>query len=167
MRVRAMGRGVLLLVPEIALTPAVADDIPRARSATASRSSTAGSPTASVTTSGNASGAATSTSSSARGRPCSRRSRMPGLDHRGRRARRIVQAGRESALSTAATSPSMRAQHAGALVVLGSATPSLESYYNAQNGRYALSTLERRVLDRPLRDGAGRRHARGVRCRGA
>ena len=46
----------------------------------------------------------------------------------------------------------MRARHAGALVVLGSATPSLESYYNAQNGRYALSTLEKRVLDRPLAD---------------
>ena len=36
--------------------------------------------------------------------------------------------------------------------MLGSATPSLESYYNAQNGRYALSTLEKRVLDRPLAD---------------
>jgi primosomal protein N' (replication factor Y) len=44
----------------------------------------------------------------------------------------------------------MRAQSAGALVVLGSATPTLESYANAQAGRYALVTLERRVLDRPL-----------------
>jgi primosomal protein N' (replication factor Y) (superfamily II helicase) len=46
----------------------------------------------------------------------------------------------------------MRGRHAGALVVLGSATPSLESYYNALNGRYELVTLERRVLDRPLAD---------------
>lgn len=38
----------------------------------------------------------------------------------------------------------------GALVVLGSATPSMESYRNARDGRYALLTLERRVLDRPL-----------------
>jgi primosomal protein N' (replication factor Y) len=44
----------------------------------------------------------------------------------------------------------MRAQKARALAVLGSATPSMESYYNAGNGRYALITLDRRVLDRPL-----------------
>jgi primosomal protein N' (replication factor Y) len=46
----------------------------------------------------------------------------------------------------------MRGRHAGALVLLGSATPSLESYYNALNGRYELITLEKRVLDRPLAD---------------
>ena len=34
--------------------------------------------------------------------------------------------------------------------MLGSATPSLESFYNAQNGRYELITLEKRVLDRPM-----------------
>ncbi|MBI2836011.1 MAG: primosomal protein N' [Acidobacteria bacterium] len=44
----------------------------------------------------------------------------------------------------------MRAKAAGALVVLGSATPSLESYQNALRGRYELTVLERRVLDRPL-----------------
>jgi primosomal protein N' (replication factor Y) (superfamily II helicase) len=44
----------------------------------------------------------------------------------------------------------MRAKREGALVVLGSATPSLESYQNARTGRYELLTLERRVLDRPL-----------------
>ena len=44
----------------------------------------------------------------------------------------------------------VRARAANALVVLGSATPSLESYFNARNGRYALVALERRVLDRPL-----------------
>ncbi len=46
----------------------------------------------------------------------------------------------------------MRARQADALAVLGSATPSMESYQNAQNGRYALVTLDRRVLDRPLAD---------------
>jgi primosomal protein N' (replication factor Y) len=46
----------------------------------------------------------------------------------------------------------MRARQAGALVVLGSATPSMESYQNARKGRYTLVTLNRRVLDRPLAD---------------
>ncbi len=44
----------------------------------------------------------------------------------------------------------MRGKREGALVVLGSATPSLESYQNASAGRYELLTLDRRVLDRPL-----------------
>jgi primosomal protein N' (replication factor Y) (superfamily II helicase) len=44
----------------------------------------------------------------------------------------------------------MRGKAAGALVVLGSATPSLESYANARAGRYTLVTLDRRVLDRPM-----------------
>ncbi|HXW06304.1 MAG TPA: primosomal protein N' [Vicinamibacterales bacterium] len=44
----------------------------------------------------------------------------------------------------------VRARQAGALVVLGSATPSLESYQNAVSGRYTLVALERRILDRPL-----------------
>ena len=46
----------------------------------------------------------------------------------------------------------VRAQQAGALVVLGSATPSMESFYNATTQRYQLVTLARRVLDRPLAD---------------
>jgi primosomal protein N' (replication factor Y) (superfamily II helicase) len=44
----------------------------------------------------------------------------------------------------------MRGRQAGALVVLGSATPSMESYHNARSGRYRLIALERRVLDRPM-----------------
>jgi len=44
----------------------------------------------------------------------------------------------------------VRAQRAGALVVLGSATPSLETYYRAVTGKYERVVLERRVLDRPL-----------------
>jgi primosomal protein N' (replication factor Y) len=44
----------------------------------------------------------------------------------------------------------VRGRQAGALVVLGSATPSMESFHNARNGRYDLLTLERRVLDRPM-----------------
>jgi len=44
----------------------------------------------------------------------------------------------------------VRARLAKALVVLGSATPSLESYSNAQQGKYGLATLEERVGGRPL-----------------
>jgi len=44
----------------------------------------------------------------------------------------------------------VRGQRAGALVVLGSATPSMESYHNAMTGKYQRVVLERRVLDRPL-----------------
>ena len=44
----------------------------------------------------------------------------------------------------------VRGRHAGALVVLGSATPSMESYHNAMAGKYDRVVLERRVLDRPL-----------------
>jgi len=44
----------------------------------------------------------------------------------------------------------VRGQRAGALVLLGSATPSMESYHNAMSGRYERIVLERRVLDRPL-----------------
>jgi primosomal protein N' (replication factor Y) len=44
----------------------------------------------------------------------------------------------------------VRATHEGALVVLGSATPSMETYQNAASGKYAQATMERRILDRPL-----------------
>jgi primosomal protein N' (replication factor Y) len=44
----------------------------------------------------------------------------------------------------------VRGRQSGALVVLGSATPSMESYRNALDGRYRLVPLQRRVLDRPL-----------------
>jgi primosomal protein N' (replication factor Y) len=44
----------------------------------------------------------------------------------------------------------VRAQREGATVVLGSATPSLESYHRARKGKYRLLQLEGRVGDRPL-----------------
>jgi primosomal protein N' (replication factor Y) (superfamily II helicase) len=44
----------------------------------------------------------------------------------------------------------MRAKMADAVVVLGSATPSLESYYNAKKNKYALIELPDRVERRPL-----------------
>lgn len=44
----------------------------------------------------------------------------------------------------------VRATQGGALAVLGSATPSMESYRNATRGRYDRIDLDRRVLERPL-----------------
>jgi primosomal protein N' (replication factor Y) len=44
----------------------------------------------------------------------------------------------------------MRGKIAGAAVVLGSATPALESYFNAQSGKYALIEMSDRVEERPL-----------------
>ena len=44
----------------------------------------------------------------------------------------------------------VRSRLAGALCLLGSATPSLESYWNAERGKYALAKLEERIAGRPL-----------------
>lgn len=44
----------------------------------------------------------------------------------------------------------VRGQRAEALVVLGSATPSMETYHRAMQGKYERVTLTRRVHDRPL-----------------
>jgi primosomal protein N' (replication factor Y) (superfamily II helicase) len=44
----------------------------------------------------------------------------------------------------------VRARFAGVPVLLGSATPSLESWLNARSGKYTLAELPNRVDDRPL-----------------
>ena len=44
----------------------------------------------------------------------------------------------------------VRAQAAGACVVLGSATPSLEIRYNAARGKYTLLELPERIEQRPM-----------------
>lgn len=44
----------------------------------------------------------------------------------------------------------VRAQKESAAVVLGSATPSLESFYNARHGKYTLLTLPERIGARPM-----------------
>lgn len=44
----------------------------------------------------------------------------------------------------------VRARDAGALAVLGSATPSLETWRNASEGRFTLVRMRQRVNDRPL-----------------
>lgn len=66
-----------------------------------------------------------------------------------------------------------RAQAEGVPLVLGSATPSLESWYRAQVGQYRLIELPRRVLGRPLpqvgtidlRNDIHSRVSRGAICR--
>ena len=44
----------------------------------------------------------------------------------------------------------MRAKFSNAVVVLGSATPSLESWQNASQGKYTLISIHKRVMNRPL-----------------
>src|SRR5581483_11471249 len=44
----------------------------------------------------------------------------------------------------------MRAKEAGAVAVLGSATPSVESRYNADHGKYVLLRLPERIARRPM-----------------
>ncbi len=44
----------------------------------------------------------------------------------------------------------MRARLENVPILLGSATPSLESWHNAQRGQYTLLSLPNRVLDRPM-----------------
>ena len=44
----------------------------------------------------------------------------------------------------------VRAKSAGAVAVLGSATPSLESWHNAAQGKYTRIDLRERVMNRPL-----------------
>jgi len=44
----------------------------------------------------------------------------------------------------------VRAREAGATLLLGSATPSLESFYNAERGKFRLLTLSERIERKPL-----------------
>ncbi|MFC1844577.1 primosomal protein N' [Thermodesulfobacteriota bacterium] len=44
----------------------------------------------------------------------------------------------------------LRASQSNAVVILGSATPSVNSYYHASTGKYNLLNLDKRIEDRPL-----------------
>jgi primosomal protein N' (replication factor Y) (superfamily II helicase) len=146
--VRKSGRGVLMLVPEIALTPQVAA-LFRARFGTA----------VAIQHSGLSDG--------------ERHDQW----HRIRRGEVDVVIGTRSAVFAPLANPGliivdeehdtsykqdempryhgrdvaiMRGKFADALVVLGSATPTMETYTNALEKKYTLVTLNKRVLDRPL-----------------
>jgi primosomal protein N' (replication factor Y) (superfamily II helicase) len=56
----------------------------------------------------------------------------------------------ESPFYNARDTAIVRAQKESAVVVLGSATPSLESFHNAQSGKYDYLHLPERVANRPL-----------------
>lgn len=146
--VRRSGRGVLMLVPEIALTPQVAA-LFRARFGTA----------VAIQHSGLSDG--------------ERHDQW----HRIRRGEVDVVIGTRSAVFAPLQRPGliivdeehdtsykqdetpryhgrdvaiMRGKFAHALVVIGSATPTIESYTNALDGKYTLVTMATRVLGRPL-----------------
>ncbi len=44
----------------------------------------------------------------------------------------------------------LRAKQQEAVVILGSATPSITSFYHSETGKYSLIRLKKRILDRPL-----------------
>lgn len=44
----------------------------------------------------------------------------------------------------------VRAKNADAVIILGSATPALESYFNAKNGKYTYLAMPKRIGGRPL-----------------
>jgi primosomal protein N' (replication factor Y) len=56
----------------------------------------------------------------------------------------------ESPFYNARDTAIVRAQKESAVVVLGSATPSLESFHNAQSGKYQYLSLPERVANRPM-----------------
>jgi primosomal protein N' len=88
-------------------------------------------------------------SSSARARQSSRPRRISGLilvDEEHDQSYKQEETPRYNARDVAV----MRAKLAGAVVVMGSATPSLESWQNAERGKYTRIELRDRVMNRPL-----------------
>ena len=74
----------------------------------------------------------------------------PGADRPGRRARIDRSSRKPPRAITPATWPWPGRRPKSVPLVLGSATPSLESWHRAQQGEYQLVEMPRRVLDRPL-----------------
>ena len=132
------------------------------RSAIAWPCSTAACRTASARISGIASAAARCRSSSARGRRCLRRSRTSGsiiVDEEHDTSFKQEETPRYNGRDVAV----VRGRNEGALVVLGSATPSLESSQNASSGAIHAPGDGAARAGSPARVGVGRRHAPGIR----
>ncbi len=90
------------------------------------------------TTSGSTSAPATPASSSGPARPSSRRCASSASSW-STRSTSIPTSRRNRPITRPATSPSCAAISSGSRVVLGSATPSLESYHHAREGKYRLA----------------------------
>jgi primosomal protein N' (replication factor Y) len=146
----AAGKSSLILVPEIGLTPQLTERFAQrfpGRIAILHSSLTR----ASASTSGCGFMPVTLRSSSGPGLQCLRRSRISASllwmrEHE--TSYKQEEMPRYHARDTAV----MRAKFSGATVVLGSATPSMESFRNAESARYTRVSLRTRVEDRPLPD---------------
>ena len=128
------GKTAIVLVPEIALTPQTVDRFRAVFGDRDRRAAQRALTTASATTRGSRSAAARSASPSARARRSSRRCANLGaivVDEEHESSYKQGEAPRYHAREVAV----VRARHEGAVVVLGSATPSLESWSNAQSGQ--------------------------------
>ena len=143
-----LGKTALVLVPEIALTPQLAARF-RARFGDSVAVLHSGMSRAARLGEWRGCGAARRGSRSARGRRCSRRSTNLGVivvdeEHDGsfKQEEGVRYHARDVAL--------VRAQRAGAVCVLGSATPSLESYAHAERGHYTLLVLTQRPTSQPM-----------------
>ena len=161
----AAGRGVLMLVPEIALTPAVAA-LFRARFGAARRHSAQRA-------------VRRRAARSVASHPPRRRRRRhrhavgdfraagaPRPDHRRRRARHVVQAGRDAALSRPRRRGHARqVRRRAGRARIGDAVDGVVLQRAA--GSLHAGDADARVLDRPLASVTRRQHARGVRRRGA
>ena len=147
--VRGHGRGVLLLVPEIALTPAVAALF---RGAFGER--------VAIQHSGLSDGERHdqwhADPPRRRGRGGRRalggiRARRPtSVSSSSTRSTRLLTNRRRRRATTRATWRWCARARPARWCVLGSATPSLETFHNATTGRYRIVSLARRVLDRPM-----------------
>ena len=89
-------------------------------------------------------------SRSARARRCSPRSRDLGLDRASTRSTTPPTSTRRASATTRASSPRARARAAGCPLVLGSATPALETRYAAERGELRRLVLSHRIGGRPL-----------------
>ncbi len=142
------GKEALVLVPEISLTPQTIAAFPRplrrgGRAAQPSRRRRARRPLA----------AHRGRAGAGRGRRPQRRLRpdpQARPDRHRRGARKHASSKNRRRATTPATWPSCAPGCENIPILLGSATPSLESWHNAQRGQYTLLTLPQRVLDRPL-----------------